>query len=453
MDYSDFKLLLETKIKKALQAQQIILDQQLNDWCRDVKNREIQFYSGSNSISSCNEDIVVSSWNHNLGDNNDIYDNIKHRCNYYVVQDCHNWVIDLQNISRKSNIFTVLDIEGMSDDILDLFPSNSHNRYTYYYDKQLLIYSESAEDHNSHLAHTFDTLSYFDVDASYTKGQFAQPCVEFNHFLLSRKSFSPCKTSVDIITHWPVPKQLFELVDFVNKIKVFEHVIFDFEFVARALIDIASSYCECDDLSMTITLTPEQVDSFRLLRELFIAKEDDQGWQFGGTGDRTDLINIANLTCSEDGASDRVGNNYILSLNKNWDTKHNLRTLSPASYLCDDAILTVHYHDLKAKIEICGTDYSPNSISNTTLKVIYKYKNNKPIKEIKVKNVNNCSYIKTHPPINFGGKYNYEFNATFILYLNGNSKFNIDLFLKYIIMIYNNLHCYWKLYHPPKRIK
>lgn len=507
----DLGVIIETEIKKALQAQQIILDKQFKDLYKDVVKLDTDCLS--DRISPANDRIEVLSCDHSLVDINDVYNGIRHRCNYYVVREYDPLVVDLQRIVQNNNVFTVLDLEEReSGDIINSFStSNSHSNFLYYYDNQLLIYSATEIDHKSHLTYTSEILSRLDIDAYYNKGQLAQHCVEFNYFLVSEHCVSPCKTTIDIITQWAVPEKLFQLIDFVNRILVFEHVINDFEFVAKPLIDIASSYCECDDLSINIILTAEQLNSFRMLRKSFVPREERQIYTIKGTERHSDNVSLLNQFCV-------VSNN--LSCTKNTSTEGDLDlneeeidnllipsrdALNGANYFCDaDPFVDSEGLDgvVKETIEIYINDSMLNSVTDTQIED--KYRN----RLISINNymfssrINN--YWKTHPPpstiklcdtwslvleeklytlnlsnhTEFSGfpqifrsvgsnkrvdvvkpierKIYWELNIAVNIYHNSNCRFNSDLLIQSQIFncrISNNLHRYWKLYHPPKRIK
>ena len=80
----------------------------------------------------------------------------------------------------------------------------------------ILIYSQSKEEHLEHLRQLFLTLREVKLYLNLKKCSFMQPCVLFLGFIVSKHDISTDLKKVRVIREWPKPKSTTETRSFCH---------------------------------------------------------------------------------------------------------------------------------------------------------------------------------------------------------------------------------------------
>ena len=78
--------------------------------------------------------------------------------------------------------------------------------YTDIYVDDIVVYSESLEDHLVHLRKVLQRLREHQLFVKLKKCSFAQSEIEFVGFIVGRKGIRPVPEKLQTISDWPVPK-------------------------------------------------------------------------------------------------------------------------------------------------------------------------------------------------------------------------------------------------------
>ena len=105
-----------------------------------------------------------------------------------------------------------------------------------YFD-DILIYSQSKEEHLEHLRQVFLTLREAKLYVNLKKCSFMQPYVLFLGFIVSEHDFSTDPEKVRVITEWPKPKSISETRSFHGLASFYRRFIRGFSTIMAPLTE------------------------------------------------------------------------------------------------------------------------------------------------------------------------------------------------------------------------
>jgi len=80
----------------------------------------------------------------------------------------------------------------------------------------LLVYSQSLEDHQVHLQLIFQTIRENHLFLNKSKCAFALPKVEYSGHFLSKEGVSTDPLKIQVVSSWPIPQNLKQLGGFLG---------------------------------------------------------------------------------------------------------------------------------------------------------------------------------------------------------------------------------------------
>ena len=102
----------------------------------------------------------------------------------------------------------------------------------------ILIYSDSEEEHWEHIEKVLERLRQFKLYAKLSKCQFAVKTVEFLGFVLSPNGVAMEKSRVETIKDWPKPRTFRELQVFLGFTNFYRRFIRHYSKIASSLTDL-----------------------------------------------------------------------------------------------------------------------------------------------------------------------------------------------------------------------
>ena len=130
------------------------------------------------------------------------------------------------------------------------------------YIDDLLIASNSLEEHYQHLEMVFRRLDEYGVVINPSKCQFGQTEVKFLGHLITQQGIRPLPSKIDAINNFPEPNSRRKLKQFLGMVNFYRRFIPDCATVALPLVSISSGE------NNKIELTPEQNEAFVQLKKL-----------------------------------------------------------------------------------------------------------------------------------------------------------------------------------------
>jgi len=136
-------------------------------------------------------------------------------------------------------------------------------KFVVVYFDDILIYSLSLEDHESHVRRVLETLRKEKLYANYVKCFFALDHIDFLGFVVSYKGVHVDQTKVAAIQHWPTPTNVNEVRSFHGLACFYRRFVKDFSTIAAHLNAIVKK-------DVVFKWGQEQENAFITLKEKLI---------------------------------------------------------------------------------------------------------------------------------------------------------------------------------------
>ncbi len=141
--------------------------------------------------------------------------------------------------------------------------------FTLVYLDDILVYSDTKEEHLEHLDAVLSRLKAARMPLSINKCQFAKSSVKYLGHIVSTEGRAPLLDRTTAIVNWPRPKTVKELQSFLGVANYYSMFIPDFAKMAAPLNDIVGKATKA--AGKVIVWTPEGEAGFEELRKSFIA--------------------------------------------------------------------------------------------------------------------------------------------------------------------------------------
>ena len=102
------------------------------------------------------------------------------------------------------------------------------DRFVMVFMDDILIYSKSKEDHESHLRIVLQTLRDHRLYAKFSKCEFWLTEVRFLKHMVSTSRVSVNPKKVEVVMSWEIPKSVFEILSFLGLAGYYRRFIEDF---------------------------------------------------------------------------------------------------------------------------------------------------------------------------------------------------------------------------------
>lgn len=159
------------------------------------------------------------------------------------------------------------------DDIL----RENIGKFCHVYMDDVIIYSETAEDHADHLDWVLGKLFEANMRVSTEKSHFFRTSVEYLGFVVSRGGIKTSPDKVNAILSFAEPKSLFSVRSFLGLAGYYRRFIKDYALIAKSLNDILSGengkVSASQSKKVVIKLNDEQLLSFNKIKNV-LASED-----------------------------------------------------------------------------------------------------------------------------------------------------------------------------------
>uniref|UniRef100_A0ACD5WWA8 Uncharacterized protein n=1 Tax=Avena sativa TaxID=4498 RepID=A0ACD5WWA8_AVESA len=99
----------------------------------------------------------------------------------------------------------------------------------------ILIYSQSLEEHILHLQQIFTTLREHKLFAKRKKCTFAQPKVEYLGHIITRQGVATDPTKIEAIVKWPTPTTVTELRSFLGLAGYYRRFVKNYGIICKPL--------------------------------------------------------------------------------------------------------------------------------------------------------------------------------------------------------------------------
>jgi hypothetical protein len=106
----------------------------------------------------------------------------------------------------------------------------------------LLVFSNTLEEHESKLRKVLDRLEEYGLKRSLEKCKFAQASVKCLGHVVSAKGVEPDPAKIDAVTSWPRPQNVKELKSFLGFTGYYRRFICNYSRLARPLNDLTKGY-------------------------------------------------------------------------------------------------------------------------------------------------------------------------------------------------------------------
>jgi hypothetical protein len=116
------------------------------------------------------------------------------------------------------------------------------DKFVLVYLDDILVYSDSEEEHLKHLEMVFEALRQHSLYARPEKCVFDQPTVEFCGHLVGQGVVKVLDSKVKVIKEWPQPKNVQEVRQFYGLVNYYRRFIRHFSIIAAPLSDLFKSY-------------------------------------------------------------------------------------------------------------------------------------------------------------------------------------------------------------------
>ena len=139
------------------------------------------------------------------------------------------------------------------------------NKVTIYID-DLLIASETIEEHNEILSEVFTLLATNLLELNIAKCKFYYSEIDYLGYSLSNGGVKPNRTNVEAINQFPIPKNMRELQRFIGMCSYFRKFICDFCHLAKPLQDLIKMNPKIFKFGQ------EQIDAFENLKSKLMGR-------------------------------------------------------------------------------------------------------------------------------------------------------------------------------------
>ena len=102
----------------------------------------------------------------------------------------------------------------------------------------LLIFSQSIEDHVKHLKIVYERLAEESLYVNKEKCSFAQPEVAYCGFIVGEKGVRPQPEKLAVVHAWPEPKDTCEVRSFLGLYGFYQSFVSDYATIAAPLTDL-----------------------------------------------------------------------------------------------------------------------------------------------------------------------------------------------------------------------
>lgn len=99
----------------------------------------------------------------------------------------------------------------------------------------ILIFSETEEEHIEHLKQVFETLRKNQLYANYKKCIFGQSQVEYLGHIISKEGVATDPTKITSVVNWPVPTSVTELRSFLGLTGYYRRFVQDYGYICKPL--------------------------------------------------------------------------------------------------------------------------------------------------------------------------------------------------------------------------
>lgn len=146
------------------------------------------------------------------------------------------------------------------------------NKFLQVFMDDLIIYSETEEEHLAHIEWVLRALLEANMRVSLEKSVFFQTSVEYLGFVVSADGIHTCPSKVAAIKSFPVPTNLFKVRSFLGLVGYYRRFIYDFARIAKPLTDILrgdnGSVSQYRSKKIPINFNDEQMNAFIKLRDI-----------------------------------------------------------------------------------------------------------------------------------------------------------------------------------------
>ena len=112
------------------------------------------------------------------------------------------------------------------------------DRFVVVFVDDILIYSETEEDHEDHLRVVLQTLRDHQLYAKFNKCEFWLTDVRFLGYIMSASSVSVDLEKVEAVMSWERPKSVFEIRSFLRLAGYYRRFIEDFSHLAAPMLKL-----------------------------------------------------------------------------------------------------------------------------------------------------------------------------------------------------------------------
>jgi hypothetical protein len=106
------------------------------------------------------------------------------------------------------------------------------------YIDDILIYSQTEQEHLQHIRQVLELLRQHKLYGKTSKCEFLKESVEYLGHIISSQGIATDPKKVEVVKHWPVPKNIKELQSFLGLCNYYRRFIFDYSRIASPLTDL-----------------------------------------------------------------------------------------------------------------------------------------------------------------------------------------------------------------------
>jgi hypothetical protein len=111
-------------------------------------------------------------------------------------------------------------------------------RFVLVFMDDILIYSRTLEDHDSHLEQVFQVLLQHKLFVKFSKCDFAQPPIEYLDYIISNAGISTDPTKTEAMLNWPTPTSFTKIRDFLGLTGYYRKFIRHYGIMAKPITSI-----------------------------------------------------------------------------------------------------------------------------------------------------------------------------------------------------------------------